>query len=469
MLNQDTTGREMGLGKYTWPQVIKWLLISLVVYAICSVFIANPFSIFVDRYTPVDYSRIMYFHGLSVGLAGLTALIVSQTYNVDDKLKRIIFYCTVATVFFGITGGAINRSMEYTKLMLWYQILAFISLDVILFVMTYGLMVLKDKNIRKTCTHYLALAASCTAVTAALIGDLAGFILDFGDVLGAFSWYAGKIGYTLPEWQDSLLRSHSDMIVVGVISLILSIISKKYGRNLIGAALKLKLLGEWMTIIGLVLLVIILVVSGFGGSDLQIPHIFTEKGFFALRGHSVAGIDLADFVIGTFILHGGLVVVGAILFGNKDTGNELSKSAKYTLGGIFLTWSCILLTVAGMGFLEEYRADLYNSAKDVPLGDFGFAFRMLHLDVSLMLFPAIMVVMLFAQHLLKDSHNKTIQLLLRIAVVFCTIGSLVYMVLNPAPFGPGYWVVAVGVVFVISAMIYFFIHSDSREKEKFSQ
>lgn len=87
------------------PQVIRWLLISLVIYAIGSVFIANPFSIFVDRYTPVDYSRIMYFHGLSVGLAGLTALIVSQTYNVDDKLKRIIFIALLRQYFWHYRWG----------------------------------------------------------------------------------------------------------------------------------------------------------------------------------------------------------------------------------------------------------------------------------------------------------------------------------------------------------------------------
>lgn len=91
--------KEVGIGKYSWPQVVNWLLIVLVLYAMGSVFIANPFSIFTDRTTPVDYSRIMYFHGLSVGLAGLTCLIVSQVFNLDPKYKKIIFYCTIGTFF----------------------------------------------------------------------------------------------------------------------------------------------------------------------------------------------------------------------------------------------------------------------------------------------------------------------------------------------------------------------------------
>ncbi|VFS59687.1 Uncharacterised protein [Leminorella grimontii] len=258
------------------------------------------------------------------------------------------------------------------------------------------------------------------------------------------------------------------MMVVAVIGLILSAISWKYGRRLSGSTAAAKTAGEWMAITGLILLIIIMVVSGFGGSDMQIPHIFTEKGFYAPRGQSVAGIDLADFTIGTFFLLGGMLMIGAILFGKKMPEHALSKTAKYTLSGIFITWSSIVITVAGMGFLQEYRADLYNSSKDVPLGDYGFAFRMLHLDVSLILFPAIMVVMLLAQHFLRDEENKLIQWILRTGVALCAAGSLVYMVLNPGPFGPGYWIVGAGFLIIIIAIIYFFIRSENKEKEKFN-
>ncbi|MGG5575359.1 hypothetical protein [Vibrio diazotrophicus] len=457
---------EVGIGKYSWPQVVNWLLIVLVLYAMGSVLIANPFSIFTDRTTPVDYSRIMYFHGLSVGLAGLTCLIVSQVFNLDPKFKKIIFYCTIGTIFFGVTGGAINRSMEFTKLTLWYQVFSFFALDAIIVTMLIGIIKTKDNALKNSTYYYLVLASSCSALIAALIGDLAGFILDFGDWPGIMGWYAGEIGYTLDEWQSNLLRSHSDMMVVSVIGLILSVINWKYGRNVLGNVKKLKNVSEWFVITGLILMVLILVISGFGSAEFQIPHIFTEKGFFKPRGQSVAGIDLVDFIIGTFFLIGGLLLIASILFGNNKSSNLLDKTSKYTLGGVFLTWLCIVITVAGMGFLQEYRADLYNSANDVPLGDFGFAFRMLHLDVSLMLFPAIMVVMLLAQQFLKEKDNKIIQRVLRFGVITCTIGSLIYMVFNPQPFGPGYWVVGFGFITIITAMMYYFIRSNSIVKIK---
>ncbi|WP_373101172.1 MULTISPECIES: hypothetical protein [Pasteurellaceae] len=449
---------QFGLGRYSWVQVIKGLLALLVVYALGSVFIANPFSIFVDRTTPVDYSRIMYFHGLAVSLAGLTCLIVSQLYELEAKFKKIIFYCTLAAIFFGVSGGAINRSMETSKLTLWYQTPSFFALDAILITLFIGLLCVKHKALRQSLSYYLVLTASGTIIIAALIGDLIGIILDFGDLFGVFGWYAGKIGYSLAEWNDNLLRSHSDMIVIAVMGLILSIISWKYGRDLHGRSATIKATGEWMAIIGLILMTVILLVSGFCGVNWQIPHIFTEKGFFAPRGQSVAGIDLVDFIIGTLFFFGGLFAIGAIFFAKRPDSEHLSRTAKYTLGGVLLTWSCIIVTVAGMGFLQEYRADLYNSAKDVPLAEYGFAFRMLHLDVSLMLFPAVMLVMLLVQHFLRETQNGTIQYILRTGVILCTLGSLVYMLLSPAAFGPGYWIVGSGFVFVIAGMIYFFLH-----------
>ncbi|OOF51817.1 hypothetical protein BKK54_02235 [Rodentibacter genomosp. 1] len=465
--SKESNSTELGIAGYSWQPIIKLLLIALLVYAIGSIFISNPFSIFVDRKTPVDYSRIMYFHGLTVGLAGLTCLSISQIFDLKNVYKKIIFYCTVSTIFFGITGGAINRSMEETKLWLWYQTLSFFSLDAILIALFIGLLNTQNKTLKHSSTYYLVTTSSGSAIIAALIGDLMGVILDYGDILGIFSAYANHIGYSLTEWNDNLLRAHSDMIVIAIIGLILSIISWKYSKNLTGIAKTLKISGEYMATIGLILMTIILAVAGFAGVNWQIPHIFTEKGFYAARGQSVAGIDLVDFVIGTLFLFGGLFMILAILFGKRINHETLTQTAKYTLGGLLLTWTCIIITVAGMGFLQEYQANLYSSSNDVPLADFGFAFRMLHLDVSLILFPAIMTMMLFMQHFLQEKQNQMIQWGLRIGVILCTVGSLIYMTVNPTAFGPGYWIVSLGFTFVIAGMIYFFVKSSEKEIEKF--
>ena len=457
----------MTIGGHPWPQVVRWLLALLVLYTIGSVFISNPFSLFVDRTTPIDYSRAMYFHGMAVGLAGITSLILAEVFTLTKTCRKVILFCTVAAVLIGVTGGAVNRSMEETKLFIWYQIFSFFALDAILITLTYGLLTTKDTALRGTRAWYLVLAAVITGLIGALIGDLAGFILDFGKWPGIQVWYANLIGYSFQDWQDNLLRSHSDLIVVAVIGLLLSVIDWKYGRHLEGTAARVQAFGEWLAIAGLAILTVIMVVNAFGGVNCQIPHIFTEKGFYAPRGTSVAGIDLGDFTIGSLFFPGGILVLGAILFGKKAAGFSLSAASKRTLAGLFITWCSILVTVGGMGFLEEYRADLYNSAKDVVLGNFGFAFKMLHVDVSLMMLPALMLVMILSQHFLKDAVNKTVQTLLLVSVILCSIGCFVYMVVNPSLLGPGYWVIAAGFVFVIAAMVMFFKKSGAQLEESF--
>ena len=83
----------MTIRGHPWPQVVRWLLALLVLYTIGSVFISNPFSLFVDRTTPIDYSRAMYFHGMAVGLAGITSLILAEVFTLT---KTCLLYTSDA-------------------------------------------------------------------------------------------------------------------------------------------------------------------------------------------------------------------------------------------------------------------------------------------------------------------------------------------------------------------------------------
>ncbi|RVU70623.1 MULTISPECIES: hypothetical protein [Lactobacillus] len=251
--------------------------------------------------------------------------------------------------------------MKY-KITLWYQILSMFALDVILITMLIGFIIfmVKKVNYRKNIAYWLGLLATLSATIVGLFGDRVGYIMDFGDNPPILGRYAHAVGYTLAEWQDNLLRTHSDMMVVSVLCLLLSITNYKYGEHLTNNAAKVRLWGEWLIIIGIISMLLIYVISGLGGSGVQIPHLFTEKGIFEPRGHSVAGVDLGDFVIGVFVFIGGILTTGAAAFGKHVAGHELSKSNRYTVRGIFTAMCCILLAVGGLGFLEEYRADLYN-------------------------------------------------------------------------------------------------------------
>lgn len=92
----------------------------------------------------------MYFHGMAVGLAGITSLILAEVFTLSKTCRKVILFCTVAAVLIGVTGGAVNRSMEETKLFIWYQIFSFFALDAILITLTYGLLTTKDTALRGT-------------------------------------------------------------------------------------------------------------------------------------------------------------------------------------------------------------------------------------------------------------------------------------------------------------------------------
>lgn len=464
MKNQNYT--EVGIGKYSWSYIIKWLIVVMIVYALCGgLLVTHPFAFYTVRGSALNYSRIFYLHGLTVGFAGITGLLVSHVFNLSQTIKKIIFYLTITCVLIGVTGGAINRSMVH-KITLWYQILSMFALDIILLSLVIGFIILKDRAFKRTKAYWIALLAATSALVAGLFGDLVGFIMDFGNWPGICGWYANQIGYTLAEWQDALLRTHSDMMVVSVLSLLIAIANYRFGSYLVGKAKTVRNVGEWFLIIGIILTLAIYLVSGLGGSGVQIPHLFTEKGFFEPRGHSVAGVDLGDFVIGVFTFVGAVLITGASAFGKHAANHELSRTATYTIRGIFTAMVCIFLAVGGLGFLEEYRADLYNSdVPTTPRGNYGFIFRLLHVDVCLFLFPAMMLLMLLAERSLKVRANRIFQIIIRWGIIITFIGALIFMLVNYHSFGPGTWVLAAGIIILLCGMVYYLIN-DQRKLRK---
>lgn len=124
---------------------------------------------------------------------------------------------------------------------------------------------------------------------------------------------------------------------------------------------------------------------------------------------------------------------------------------------------CIFLAVGGLGFLEEYRADLYNSdVATTPLGNYGFIFRLLHVDVCLLLFPAMILLMLLAERSLKTKANRIFQIILRIGIVITFIGALIFMLVNYHSFGPGTWILALGIIILLCGIIYYLIHDQQK-------
>lgn len=437
------------IGKYSWPQVTKWLLMVLVLYAIGSLFISNPFWE-VRPNSPINYSHTMYLHGLTIGLAGLVSLVASQLFEMSNRVRKSILICTVAAIILGVTAGAFNRSIDPPN-WLHVQVVSFFALDVVLISQVLGFIFTKNVNLRRTLTYWVGLFASISFLIAAVTGDIAGWILEFGNWPHIVGWWAKLAGEKVSDLQANLIMSHSHEIVVSILALLVTMFSWKYGRQLTGVAAIVKRVGEWFVLIGTIVMTIMYVLAGFGGASLQSPTLIVTT---QSRVNGPNGLMLIDFVTGVGIMVGGLIVVGAIALGRRINNYEVSKQMKTAIYSISLTWLLLVLTMVGLGYSIEVDMVKYGG----PLAANGAAFMFLHQDIIFFLFPALMVVMILVQHWLSAERGRIVNILLRSSVVLCFLGAMVYVLVTPSLLGPGYWIIALGFLFIIISMVYFFVY-----------
>src|ERR1700740_530520 len=65
--------------------VVGWL----VLFAVLSAFVSNPFQSEASASSCPDYARVMFLHGLLIGMVGLMALLTLQVFGVRGKHIRL--------------------------------------------------------------------------------------------------------------------------------------------------------------------------------------------------------------------------------------------------------------------------------------------------------------------------------------------------------------------------------------------
>ena len=109
--------------------VIGWL----VLFALLSVFISNPFQSEVNASATPDYAKVMFLHGLLIGMVGLMALLTCQIMRLRSKHVGLWIAggVVVATIFAAI-GGIWDKAIPGSEVPMWTQIIGFFALDEIL-------------------------------------------------------------------------------------------------------------------------------------------------------------------------------------------------------------------------------------------------------------------------------------------------------------------------------------------------
>ena len=115
--------------------VIGWL----VLFALLSVFVSNPFQSETSASTP-DYARVMLLHGLLIGMVGLLALLACQVLRLRSRHVRLwITGGVVVATILAAVGGIWDRSIPGSEVPMWAQIFGFFARDEILLLLLVGM------------------------------------------------------------------------------------------------------------------------------------------------------------------------------------------------------------------------------------------------------------------------------------------------------------------------------------------
>jgi hypothetical protein len=421
--------------------VIGWL----VLFALLSVIVSNPFQSEVNASATPDYAKVMFLHGLLIGMCGLMALLTCQVMRLRSKHVRLWIAggVVVATVLAAI-GGIWDKTIPGSEVPMWTQIFGFFALDEILLLLVIGLIGewRRGSPIARTFPFVAAILASASMLLAALMGHLAGWIMEFGNfpaLIGDFSRFAGYS--SIDDFTGALVGSHSHQMAIGVMALTIALVTQQFGHGIhVKASRILANIGMGMVILGTVVMTAIYVWSAFSG--------WSPPAWFVSGPNGVNGIASDDVVTGILVMGGGVITLVAFLLG----GTLIHKPTR-----LAAAWSWVLsfATVVVAGYAIEMNTAFFGAGDQSAAGAANDAvFTWLHQDIGLFLLPAIVLIMLAAELLIDRSKPlgwigwSTIA---GITAVF--LGGVVYVFITPSMFSQGYIIATIGLLVVGLALL----------------
>jgi hypothetical protein len=408
-------------------RVVVAMLIWLGLLALASPLVSLPLFTESSAAAPIVYGHAMFLHGLLIGMVGLLALIAMDVFACQHHgLRALVLWGTLgATVLSGV-GGLFDHSVHDT-VALWMQVLSFLFLDEILITLTLGLVIRARATGRLV--PALAALASFSALLAAVMGHIAGWMLEFGawpPVLGA---YAKFIGVTPATWQGFLITSHSHEMVVAVLALVSATTVAAFTDWQRGDLPLWTRIGLWDVLAGTALMTIIYVAAGF--TQAQPPLLF------AFGPHGVNGIAGDDLVTGLGVMLGGAVALGALALARLDDVPARWVSAALS--------AMLLVTVVAAGYYIELTETVFGAGAAAPGARSDAVFTFWHQDFAFFIVPGVMIVLTIVHRMVPDlARRARIAWLIGGGAAVSFLGGLAYVFLAPSRFGPAFWCTAVG-------------------------
>jgi uncharacterized membrane protein required for colicin V production len=446
----DSVMDEAPLARASWltdRNVFGFLIGWLVLFGIIGGFVSNPFRAESSASASPNTWHVMFLHGFLIGIVALAALVTYRLFSMRSVHVRLwILAGALAATVPAAVGGLWDKHIPGSEVPMWIQIVGFFALDEILIVLLVGFALewRRHAQASRTLPFWAAAIATASMLVAAVMGHLAGWILEFGDTPGWIDRYARFIGVDRQTWTDNLVGSHSHQMVVAVMALIVALVAQQFrARELGGAGRRLAQLGLLSVAGGTIAMSGVYVAAGF--SSWGPPTWFSSHG-------GTNGIASDDVITGVFVMGGGLLVLAVYALAGSRSLAAL-RARPLTLAALW-TWVLSFATVAVAGYAIELDETFFGAGDPKAAGAAKDAvFTWIHQDIGLFLLPALTLLMLIVERLLARRHHATIALTTAAGSSIAFLGTIVFVFVDPALHGPGYDLVTIGLAIIGAALL----------------
>jgi hypothetical protein len=441
----DVDGPQIGAAPWlTHRRLLVFVIGWLMLFAVIGAFLSNPFQSEPHAGATPDYATVMFLHGLLIGMVGLASLLTCQVFRLRSTHVRVwITAGVVVATILAAVGGIWDKSIPGAEVPMWTQIFGFFALDEILLTLLIGLLLEWRRSPAAHTLPYVAAAlATASMLIAALMGHLAGWIMEFGNtptVLGNFAQFAG-FG-TVDDFAGALVGSHSHEMAVGVMALTIVLAAQQFGYGALrGVPKALARTGVGLIALGTLVMTAIYLASAISQ--------WAPPPWFVSGAGGANGIASDDVVTGTLVMGGGVLVVAAFAFVRSVIHRPLRVAAMWA-------WVLSFATVVIAGFSIELNEVYFGAGDQTAAGASNDAiFTWLHQDIGLFLLPATVLVMLVAEWLIRRVSTTSVIGWATIAgTSIAFVGSMVYVFVDPALHGTGYVITSIGLVVLGAALL----------------
>ena len=446
--NSGGRADEAVLARFPWltnRRIVFFVLGWMLLFGVISAFISNPFQSEPSASASPVYWHVMFLHGLLIGMVALGALVACEVFGLQSKHVRVwIALGVLAATIPAAVGGIFDKGVPGYEVPMWIQIVGFFALDEILLTLLVGFVLEYRRRapVSRTLPFIGATLASASLLIAAVMGHIAGWLLEFGLKPGALRSFAESIGYTKAgDWSTALIGSHSHEMAVASMALIVTLLARQFGYgSLIKAPRRVAQVGLIMVPIGVIAMSYVYVRAGF--STWAPPTWFKSHG-------GTDGIASDDVITGVFVMFGGLLIVGSLAVGKLASLTRLPVRAA-------AVWSWVLsfATVTIAGYSIELNETHFGAGDPHAKGAANDAvFTWLHQDLGLFLLPTLALVMVVVERLVASRHHELIGRTVITGTSIGFIGSVVYVFVDTARHGPGYVITSIGLAIVGATLL----------------